>query len=371
MRDHSDASSISARLTIDLNALADNWRTIAAIAPTAETSAVVKANAYGIGVGPAVRALAAAGCRTFFVATAAEGENVRVAAPAATIYVLDGLIAGSADRLAATNLRPVLGSADEIAEWVNWRRAGGQVQPAVHIDTGMNRLGLSADEARSLAADRDTTATLKPALIMSHLACANEPDRPMNRRQRDAFAEMAPLFHGVSASLANSAGIMLGPDYQFDVTRPGIALYGARAVRGWPALKTVVTAEARVLQIREATAGAVVGYGARQTLKRDSRLAVLGIGYADGYLRASGSTDNKEGANVIVRGHAAPLVGRISMDLMVADVTEIDGARRGDWVELFGPRLAIDDVAARAGTIGYELLTSLGDRHVRSYVGLG
>jgi alanine racemase len=189
----------------------------------------------------------------------------------------------------------------------------------------------------------------------------------MNRRQRDAFAGLAALFPGATRSLANSAGVMLGSDYQFDLTRPGIALYGARAVFGRPALRPVVTAEALVLRVREAPAGASVGYGATQRLTRPSRLAVLAVGYADGYLRAAGSGDARPGAQVAIRGRKAALVGRVSMDLMVADVTDIPDARRGDWAELFGPAVLIDDVADRAGTIGYELLTDLGRRYARIY----
>jgi alanine racemase len=367
--DFSSDVAAQARLTIDLGALAENWRTLAGLAPAAETGAVVKADAYGIGIEPAVQALAAAGCRTFFVATAAEGETIRPLEPSAPIYVLDGLVPGGTARLAAADLRPVLGSPDEITEWAAARRAGLKTQAAVQIDTGMNRQGLSPDEARALAADRGLVEALRPALLMSHLACADEPEHEMNRRQLAAFSELAALFPGVPRSLANSAGVMLGADYHFDLTRPGIALYGARAVLGRPALKPVVTAEALVLRVREAPAGATVGYGATQRLARPSRLAVLAAGYADGYLRAAGSSNARQGAAVAIRGKKAPLVGRVSMDLMVADVTDVPEARRGDWAELFGPTIMIDDVADRAGTIGYELLTDLGRRYLRAYRG--
>ena len=371
MPESTDLATDSARLTIDLAALAGNLRAMAAEAPESETSAVVKANAYGIGVEPAVAALAQAGCRTFFVATADEGRVVRAVAADATIYVLDGLLPNGANALRKADLRPVLNSPAEVDEWANWRRNGGRTGSAIQIDTGMNRLGLSADEARALPADGDLVAGLQPSLIMSHLACADEPASPMNAVQRERFATLAGLFPGVPASLANSAGILLGADYQYDLTRPGIALYGARAVVGRPALRPVVTAEARVLRVRGAVAGIQVGYGARQTLKRDSQLAVLAAGYADGYLRSAGSTDDRRGASVYIRGGEAPVVGRVSMDLMVADVTDIEGVARGDWAELFGPNILIDDVADRAGTIGYELLTGLGDRYARRYLGHG
>jgi alanine racemase len=365
---HSEPGS-QARLIINLAALAANWRTLAGLAPGAETAAVVKADAYGIGIEPAVRTLAAAGCRTFFVATAAEGGKIRPIVPAAPIYLLDGLVAGSADRLAAADLRPVLGSPEEIAEWEALKKAGLRTEAAIQIDTGMNRHGLTPAEARALAADSELLDAISPAMVMSHLACADEPAHEMNAKQRAEFAGLAALFPGVTASLANSAGIMLGAPYHFDLTRPGIALYGARAVIGRPTLKPVVTAEARVLRVRDAPEGATVGYGATQRLKRPSRLAVLAIGYADGYLRAAGSSDIRPGASVAIHGKPAPLVGRVSMDLMVADVTDIPGAGRGDWAELFGPTIMIDDVADRAGTIGYELLTDLGRRYRRQYMG--
>jgi alanine racemase len=357
------------RLTVDLGALADNWRELAAMAPDAETSAVVKANGYGIGVEQAAAALRAAGCRAFFVATAAEGERVRPLVGNSPIYLLDGLLPGNEKAIAGSDLRPVLGSPAEIAEWAALRQAGLRADAAIQIDTGMNRQGLSPDEARALASDADLLATIAPVMVMSHLACADEPGHDMNERQRDAFAELASLFPGAKKSLANSAGVMLGPNYHFDLTRPGIALYGARAVIGRAALKPVVTAEAYVLRVRDAAAGETVGYGATQRLTRPSRLATLAVGYADGYHRAAGSSDGSPGASVAIRGEQASLVGRVSMDLMVADVTDITGVTRGDWAELFGRTILIDDVADRAGTIGYELLTDLGRRYRRQYVG--
>ncbi len=363
-----ERSSVGARLTIDLGALASNWRELAAMTPHAETGAVIKADAYGTGAVAAMQTLLAAGCRTFFVATVREGIAVRSIDDAATVYILNGLPPGGADLLAAHGLRPVLNSRAEIDEWV----AAGitSLPPAIQFDTGMNRLGLSPDETDTLAGDRALVEKIGPALIMSHLACADDPASPKNVDQLSRFRTIGASFPGVPASLANSAGIMLGDAYQFDVTRPGIALYGGRSANNRPALAPVVTAETMVLQIRDADAGGTVGYGAQQTLRRRSRLATLGVGYADGYLRAAGSRDDREGAQVFVRGKAAPLVGRVSMDLMVADVTDIEGVERGDWAELFGPNILLDAVADRAGTIGYELLTDLGRRYARTYVGL-
>ncbi|MHA1559683.1 MAG: alanine racemase [Alphaproteobacteria bacterium] len=357
-------SEYGARLRIDLVALADNWRQLDSMAPGAETGAVVKADAYGVGINQAVPALAAAGCKTFFVATMAEGVAVRQLSPDVAIYVLNGLPVGAIDEMVGRELRPILNSWAEIAEWA--AASPKSPPPGIQFDTGMNRLGLSQDDARALAADTNIIDNLDPALVMSHLACADERSNPNNNEQLSRFRALRELFPSVPASLANSAGILLGAPFQFDLTRPGIALYGAAAAEK-KALRSVVTAEAPVLQIRVAEAGETVGYGARQTLRQTTRLATLGVGYADGYLRAAGSADDRVGAHVFIRGRRAPLVGRISMDLMVADVTNIPGVERGDWAELFGDNVMIDDVADRAGTIGYELLTDLGRRYSRHY----
>ena len=247
---------------------------------------------------------------------------------------------------------------------------GGTTGAAVHVDTGMNRLGLSLHEALDLRRDEALLATLAPDLIISHLACADTPDHPMNRRQLALFSEVRAQFPDLPASLANSAGVFLGPDYHFDLVRPGIALYGGVAVQGITnPMRAVATLEARVLAVREAEEGETVGYGATQSLKVPTRLATLSAGYADGYHRLAGGSDERPGARVWVRGQRAPLVGRVSMDLITIDVTDIPGVARGDWVELFGRHIAVDDVARQAGTIGYELLTNLGRRYQRVYVG--
>jgi alanine racemase len=363
-------STASGRVTIDLGALVANWRTLAArLGRDKTTAAVLKADAYGIGIEPAARALLAAGCDTFFVALPEEGVRIRQVAPDAVIYLLDGFVPGSVETLIDFDLRPVLGSPAEVAAWAAADRTGRPTSCAIHVDTGMNRLGLSMDEARALAAAPDTLATLSPALLISHLACADTPAHPLNRRQLDAFRAVRALFPGVPASLANSAGIFLGPEYHFDLARPGIALYGAVFAEGHAPLATVATLEARILRIRDVPAGASVGYGAGETLDRAARIAILGVGYADGYLRTSSSSDARPGARVHAGGSSAPLVGRVSMDLIAIDVTGIAGVKQGDWVELFGRHVPVDEVAATAGTIGYELLTGLGRRYVRIYLG--
>ncbi|BCP52909.1 alanine racemase [Kaistia sp. 32K] len=357
------------RLTIDLAALARNWRTLDAQAGAAETAAAVKGNAYGIGVEPAVRALSTAGCRSFFVALPEEGVRLRSVLKDATIYVLNGLARDLASMHAANHLRPVIGSTGELEDWAAYRAAGGTGQAALHVDTGMNRLGLTFDEARELASDKARLDKLGLSLVMSHLACADTPDHPLNARQLATMQDVRSLFPGVAASLANTAGITLGRDFQFDLVRPGIGLYGGTYRIDLPPLEPVVTAEARIVQIRDVPAGETVGYGAAETVHRQSRIAILSTGYADGYHRHASSTDAAKGAETFLHGRRAPLVGRISMDLMAIDVTDIPEAERGDWVELFGSGMPLAEVASAAGTIGYELLTSLGGRYDRHYVG--
>ena len=357
------------RVTVDLGALTGNWRMLAERAEGAATAAVLKGDGYGVGLEAAARALAEAGCQTFFVALPEEGFRLRAAVRDAIIYVLDGLMPGGAEALASARLRPVLGSWPEIEEWAEYRMAGGVTGSAIHVDTGMNRLGLTPAEARKLAQQRDLLAVLAPDLLMSHLAVADTPEHPLNRKQLAAFRAVRVLLPDIPASLANSAGIMLGQDYHFDLVRPGIALYGGASVEGTSPTRPVVTVEARVLQVRDGRPGETVGYGATETIKRPSRIAILAAGYADGYHRLAGSTDEHYGARAFVHGRHAPLIGRVSMDLIAIDVTGISGVERGDWVELIGPNVPVDEVARHAGTIGYELLTSLGRRYARVYVG--
>jgi len=356
-----------ARLTIDLGALAANWRTLASAAAPAECAAVVKADAYGLGIEHAVPALRRAGCRTFFVALPEEGSRVRAAAPEAIVYVLNGFLPAAAALCSEAGLRPVLNTLEQVAAWA----AAGGGASAIHVDTGMNRLGLSLHEALELARRPDLLAAVAPALLISHLACADTPAHPLNPEQLALFREIRGELPGIPASLANSAGIFFGADFHFDLVRPGIALYGAAFAEDRPPLATVVTLEAPVLQVRDGAAGESVGYGAAERLAQDTRIATLAAGYADGYLRAGGSSDARPGASVSIRGHPARILGRVSMDLIAVDVTAIPGVSPGDHAELFGPTVPIDVVAAAAGTIGYELLTGLSRRAARSYVGAG
>lgn len=357
-------------LTVDLAAIVANWRELGRRADGAECAGVVKADAYGCGLEQVSAALATAGCETLFVANLAEGRRVRGAAPGATVYVLSGLVPGTAEAFADANLRPVLGSLAEIAEWDAFVAAHGwSGGAALHVDTGMNRLGLDLDAAATLAAAlRGRVPHTHLTLVMSHLACAETPEHPLNARQIAAFREVRALFPGVPGSLANSSGIFLGPDALHDMVRPGVALYGGNPTPGHlNPMRPVVRLDGRVLQVREVEAGDTVGYGATWTAKNDARIAVVGIGYADGILRAASGSDDRPGAEVMVAGEPCRVAGRISMDLMAIDVTALpdDRPRRGDLVTLIGDEIGVDDLASHAGTIGYEILTSLGRRYRR------
>ncbi|WP_249690102.1 alanine racemase [Stappia sp. WLB 29] len=368
---HSGASATpsidNGRITIDLAALAANWSRLAGLLSEGTAcGAAVKADCYGLGDAPCLQALWTAGCRTYFVATPQEGATVRRHLPDAAIYILNGLYPGAASFYAANGLRPCLGSPDEVAEW---RGAGAPLPAALHVDTGISRLGLTAEEAAALA--QDTPFEL--SLIMSHLACADAPGDRMNQTQLARFRALADLFPGVPRSLANSAGIFLGPDFHFELARPGIALYGGQASAFEESrLDPVVTLEVRILQVHTLPKGTPIGYGATFTAPRDMRVAIVAAGYADGFLRAAGSTDGKPGAEAWLAGHRLPALGRISMDMSAFDISDVpDGtAVRGSFVELFGRNVSVDETASRAGTIGYELLTSLGRRFARRYVGM-
>jgi alanine racemase len=352
-------------LAIDLGALARNWKRLRDLSSPAECAAVVKADAYGIGIERAVPTLAAAGCRTFFVALPEEGERARAAAPDAAIYVLNGFFAEWAGHFRAFSLRPVLNSTENIETWAGLCPGTPSI---IHVDTGMNRLGLSLHEAVGLSRRPDLLAAASPKMLMSHLACADEPGHPLNKTQLTLFREVRGEFPRLPASLANSAGIHLGRDFHLDLVRPGIALYGAAFAQDRAPVETVVTLKARILQIREAAAGETIGYGATRHLLEESRIAILSAGYADGYHRMSGSTDKHSGAHACLRGMRVPILGRVSMDLIAIDVTAVPGASEGDWVELFGPNMPIDEVAAAAGTVGYEFLTGLSRRAARRYI---
>ncbi|RLQ87626.1 alanine racemase [Notoacmeibacter ruber] len=351
-------------LTIDLSALRRNWEALRLRSAPAECAAVVKADAYGLGVERVAAALPE--CRTFFVATPQEGAALRPIRPDATIYVLSGPWSmAAAQAMADCSLRPVINTPRQLTDWLTTG-----LPFALHLDTGMNRLGLTDDQAAGIGKD------VRPSLLISHLACADDPDIRASAEQRERFKKISQAFEGVPLSLSNSAGVFLGDDYHFDLTRPGIALYGGSAGPRTTGISSVIRLSARIIQLREARAGEAVSYGYSHRLKRDSRLATVAIGYADGFLRsASGSgvplrSAVPGGAYAMHSGTALPLLGRITMDLSIFDATDVppSACQEGEWVEIIGDAISVDDVARRAGTIGYEVLTALGRRHDRRYV---
>jgi len=343
-----------ADLHIDCAAIAANWRLLRDRAAPGACGAAIKADAYGLGAGPVGRALRDAGCRHFFVAHLEEGLALRAAlGPGPMIAVLNGFPPG-ADGAAA--LTPVLNGLPDLRAW-----AGRAADAILHVDTGMARLGLDAAEVAALAADPAPLAGLGLRYVMTHLACADTPAHPMNAAQLARFRAIRAALPAAPASLANSSGLFLGAAFASDLARPGCALYGLNPTPGLPnPMRPVVRLTAPILQLREIPAGASVGYGATWVAARPSRIATVAAGYADGYLRSlSGRSFGS------LAGRPVPLVGRVSMDLITFDVTDAPPPAPGAAIELIGPDNTPDDIAARAGTIGYEILTSLGTRYAR------
>lgn len=365
------ASEAGGVLTIDLSALVANWRALSRRVAPAQCAAVVKANGYGCGLEAVTAALAKAGCHTFFVADLSEARRVRAVAADVIVYVLNGLAPRTLPAYADANLRPVIGSLVERDEWVGFCAAHHWPgKAALHIDTGMNRLGLSPEEAREVAARPEQTRRF--GLVMSHFACADDPGHSRNAMQMAAFADVRQLFPGIPGSLANSSGIFLGPDAHHDLVRAGAALYGANPTPPHANLmRTVVHLDGRIVQVRHVAKGEPVGYGSSWTAGRATRIAVIAMGYADGILRAASGSDTKPGAQVAVAGRRCAVAGRVSMDLLAIDVTDLpeDVPRRGDFAALLNDDIGVDELASHAGTIGYEVLTSLGRRFHRIYRG--
>ena len=358
-------------LTIDLAAIEANWKSLSGRVSPSECAAVVKADAYGCGIEPVTAMLTRSGCRSFFVAHLFEARRVRAISPDVAVYVLNGITPGSAAAFADVDARPVIGNLQELAEWdaftatTGWR--GGA---ALHFDTGMNRLGFSTEEAAALA-PRVNRPDHGISLVMSHLACAETPKHVLNNQQIAIFRELRSMYRSIPASLANSSGIFLGGATHWDMVRPGAALYGANPTPGRAnPMRPVVELKGRIVETKPVARGQTVGYGATWTAARASRLAIVAVGYADGYLRAATSV-NGRGAQTIVADKRCPVVGRISMDLLAVDVTDVPetAARRGDFVTVVGGDIGVDDVAAWAGTVGYEVLTNLGRRFRRHYCG--
>ncbi|MDX5368389.1 MAG: alanine racemase [Alphaproteobacteria bacterium] len=351
-------------LTIDLDALAENWRSLAAKAPHAECGATVKADAYGLGIARVAPALWAAGCRTFFVAHLDEGIALRAILPEATIHVFNGRRAETDAEFVLHRLRPVLNTLEDLDAWAALAGTRDEVLPAtLHVDTGMSRLGLDRRETARLIDAPEIARAAHVTAVMSHLARAEDADDPMNAEQLARFEAVRAVLPGVAGSLANTGGVLLGPAYQQDLMRPGIGLYGGEP---FVEAEPVVTLGARILQVREIGAGETVGYGATWTAARPSRIATVACGYADGYIRAAGNR-----AHGRLAGRDVPMVGRVSMDLITFDVTDAppEDAHPGALIEMFGPGVRIDRAADAAGTIAYEFLTRLGTRFERVYTG--
>lgn len=367
----SDASArAGAVLTIDLGAVIANWWTLLArLGRGTRAAAVVKADAYGLGAAHIAPALADAGCARFCVATIDEGIALRAVLSRAEILVFSGPHAGTESDFAGHRLIPTLNSPEQIERWKKAARKANQFfAAAIHVDTGLSRLGLSPAELEVFAADREAQAAIDVVLLMSHLVIGEQPEHPLNRAQLDRFAAARRLLPGVPGSLAASSGIFLGADWQADWVRPGASLYGANPTPARPnPMAQVINLQGKIVQVRDIDAGDTVGYGATWRAPGPTRLAVVAAGYADGLPR---SLSNKGGA--FLGETRVPLVGRVSMDLMVFDVGALPegAAREGGFVTLIGAGNTVDEVGAAAGTNGYEILTSLGARYHRVWTGV-
>lgn len=366
-------------LTVDLGAIAENYRFLTDLVRQADPSgtrrpvcaAAVKADAYGLGAASVVPVLERAGCRHFFVAHLAEGVAVRplLADAESRVFVLHGPPPGTAGDMLEAGLTPVLNSMEQVAAWRGLAQTAGRPLEAVlQVDSGMARFGLTADEAALLVADPALLDGIETVLVMSHLACADTPAAAGNALQLATFSRLAAALPAAPRSLAASSGIFLGADWHFNLVRPGAALYGVNPTPGRVnPMKPVIRLQARVIQTRTVPAGQAVGYGGLFVARRQTRLALLGVGYGDGFLRSvSGS-----GIAILPSrpGIPLPVVGRVSMDSLAVDVTDLgdDAPLSGDLVDLIGPYNSLDQIAEAAGTIGYEFLTDLGRRYHKIY----
>lgn len=365
--DHAEKRA-GAVLTIDLDGIAANWKRINdKVGPKAKAAGVVKANAYGLGVDRVAPALWAAGCRRFFVAMIDEGIELAALLPHAEVFVLSGPLSGTEDEFIHHALIPVLNSPEQIDRWAALAKKRKKTAPsAIHVDSGMSRLGLSRAELISFAENHETKSAVQPILMISHLVAADETDNPLTKEQRQRFEEFRQILPDVEASLAASSGVFVGEEFHYDWVRPGAALYGINPMPDLPnVMAPVVRLSAKILQVRDVEPGMSVGYGATHRVLKKGRVAVIAAGYADGLLR---SISNR--ALGFINGQPAPLVGRASMDLITFDVSAVsEYAREGEMIDLISKEHSIDDLAKEAETIGYELLTSLGARYHRVYVG--
>ncbi len=348
----------TALLEIDLDALVRNIGLLQdKIGPAVSIAGVVKADAYGVGMERVAAIHQRLGTRTFFVATLDEGIALRALLGAGyEIAILGGLFHEAEDVYPRYGLTPVLNALEDVARW------GRRPDPVmIHIDTGMRRLGFDARDVETMKASPGILEGLNISAILSHFACADEPGHPLTQVQFKLFSDIARLFPGIRKSLCNSAGIFVSPDYHVDMVRPGMAVYGLNPTPGQAnPMEPVVQLKVRVLQVREIEKGDTVGYGAGWMAESPRRIATVALGYADGFLR---SLSNR--GTLFWNRQPYPVVGRISMDLVTADVTGAPTLKAGDWMEVLGPSQDVDTLAAAAGTIGYEILTSLGSRYRR------
>jgi alanine racemase len=360
------ASTAAPVALIDLAALADNYRILRERAKPAQVGAAVKANAYGLGLEPVTRALFQSGCRTFFTAHVGEALSLRETLPQATIAVLHGLTPSEFAEAIAADIIPVINHLGALEAWQRCALQRSHALPAfVHLDTGMNRLGLSLPEVRILAAEPSRLDGIALKAWLSHLACADDAEHPKTTEQLHTFQAILQKLPVAPASLANSSGIFRGRDYLFDLVRPGAALSGINPTPAEPnPMRGVLTLRAPILQVRGVDAHMTVGYGATHVVPKDSRVATVALGYADGFHRSLGNKGQGK-----IGEHLVPVIGHISMDLVTLDVSALPegAAYPGAMVEFIGPHRTLDQIAAEAGTIGYEILTGLGSRIQRVY----
>lgn len=369
--DDDAARRAGAILTVDLDAIAGNWQALRAMGRAAgkpvECAAVLKADAYGTGAAAVGPHLARKGCRHFFVAQIDEGIALRRVLPDLPIYVLNGMLPGTEGDFVEQRLTPVLNHLGQLNAW----RAAAQrfdlaLDAVIHVDTGMHRLGFGREESSVLVNERGRMRGLRLALLMSHLVASEEPANPINAEQLSRFRAFVKAMPGAPASLSNSSGVFLGADYHFDLLRPGAALYGINPLPGHAnPMRPVVTLHARVLQTRRVDALQTVGYGGAWRSARPTRVATIALGYADGYFR---TLINR--SVVYIAQQPVPVIGRISMDLVTIDVTDLAEAdcQPGTLVEVLGPNVSSDDLGERARTNAYEVMTALGRRYARVYV---
>lgn len=359
-------------ITIDLDAIARNWQSLQTLVGSSTCAAVVKADAYGLGAERVIPALVGAGCRNFFVATFNEAEQAARLSADGRVFLLNGIMDDNAQAAADLGVIPVLSTPEEISLWrACAERRGAKLRAAIQIDSGLNRLGLSPEDLQALSRHDDAFAGLDVVLVMSHLASADNPDAPENMQQRLSFLDGLKRCPAAPASLAASDGLMLGPDYHFDLVRPGYALYGGQAFQGRPTpVESVVTATSKIMQLRRLKQGDRVGYSHTFCAKSAMTIAIVAAGYGDGVSRAASASTGEARGQVAVAGQLAPIIGRVSMDLIAIDVSQVPAQylTRGSVVELIGPAVSLEAAGRAAGTIGYEILTRLSPRFDRIYV---